>query len=530
MMNIKNTNNNANTIENLEIQISLLKQELAETQVKLNWYEEQQRLNAERRFCRSSEKQDHGQLTFFNEAEVTVDSAKEEEKEEPTLEEVTYKRRKKNRSRKDNLENLPSETIEYKLKDDEKVCECCNGELHEMSKQTKQQLKIIPAQFKVINHVQYIYSCRNCEKNDVKANIKKASMPELVLPGSIASPSAIAYVISQKFVDSMPLYRLEQHFARFDLVLSRQTMSNWLLKSTEQWLSIIYESLHQEIVKRDIIMADETTLQVLKEDDRAPDSKSYMWLYRTGRDGPHIILYEYQTTRAGKYPQRYLQNFSGFLCCDGYAGYHKVENVTLIGCWAHARRGFTDALKAMPSTHKDLNVTAKKGLEYCSKLFAIERTLENVSSQERFEERLRQSKPVLDEFYDWLKYHKPRVLPKSMLGKAINYCLNQWNKLIGFLEDGRLEISNNRAERSIKPFVISRKNFLFCNTPRGANVSAIAYSIVETAKENNLNPFEYLKYLFNTMPNVDVNNPEVIKTLLPWSETLPDYCKVSKSK
>ena len=224
--------------------------------------------------------------------------------------------------------------------------------------------------------------------------------------------------------------------------------------------------MHKQLLQRDILHADESTLQVLKEPGRLAESKSYMWLYRTGRDGPAIVLYDYQTTRASKHPNSFLSGFTGYLQTDGYSGYGKLAGVTLVGCWAHARRKFTEALKALPTEQKDKPVAASVGLDYCNRLFAIERQLKELSSQERYERRLELSKPVLDDFYIWLKKQRQQTLPKSAFGKAITYCLNQWDDLNHFLLDGRLEIDNNRAERSIKPFVIGRNyvlNIFMCH-------------------------------------------------------------------
>jgi hypothetical protein len=305
-------------------------------------------------------------------------------------------------------------------------------------------------------------------------------------------------------------------------------MANWLLNAADPWLKIIYDRLHEQILTRDILHADETTLQVLKEPGRSAETKSYMWLYRTGRDGPPIVLYEYQTTRASKHPDRFLSGFKGYLHTDGYSGYGKLADITLVGCWAHARRKLTEALKALPAAQKDKPVAASVGLDYCNRLFAIEKQLKDVSDKERYDKRLEKSKPLLDEFYIWLKKQKQQVLPKSAFGQAITYCLNQWDNLNSFLLDGRLEIDNNRAERSIKPFVIGRKNWLFTNTPRGARSSAIIYSIIETAKENNLKPYNYLVYLFEQLPNIDMADQDqaAIDNLLPWSDILPQECRM----
>lgn len=508
-------------------QLLLKDKQIAELNARLKWFEEQILLSRQKQFGASSEKTNPDQLNLFNEAEDTADS----KLEEPTVETITYQRRKKQIGhRAELLKDLPVEVIEYRLEEHEQVCPCCEGTLHEMSTQVRQELKIIPAQVKVVKHVQFIYACRKCEPENVAKSIIKAQMPTPLLPGSLASPSIVAYIMDQKYTNSLPLYRQEQQFSRLGIELSRQTMANWLLTAADPWLKIIYNRMHEQLVERDILHADETTLQVLKEPGRLAESKSYMWLYRTGKDGPPIVLYDYQTTRASKHPISFLTGFKGYLQTDGYSGYGKLTDVKLIGCFAHARRKFTEALKALPDAQKDKPVAASVGLDYCNKLFTIERQLKDISDKERYEKRLELSKPLLNEFHAWLKKQRQQTIPKSAFGQAITYCLNQWENLNNYLFDGRLEIDNNRAERSIKPFVIGRKNFLFSNTPRGAKGSAIIYSFIETAKENNLKPFEYLIYLFEQLPNVDTNDQNVLDRLLPWSDTLPDNCRMSNKE
>ncbi|AHM55814.1 transposase [Peptoclostridium acidaminophilum DSM 3953] len=519
--------NSARTIEQLNDKIMQQEHQIAELNAKLRWYEEQFRLSRQKQFGASSEKTETEQLNLFNEAEDTANP----QVEEPTLETITYQRRKKQTGqRAELLKDLPVEVIEYRLEEHEQICPCCQGALHEMSTQIRQELKIIPAQVLVVKHVQHIYACRRCEQKNITTPIIKAQMPRPILPGSLASPSMLAYIMDQKYTNSLPLYRQEQQFSRLGIDLSRQTMANWLLNAADPWLKRIYDRMHEQLVQHDILHADETTLQVLREPGRSADSKSYMWLYRTGRDGPPIILYDYRTTRAGKHPANFLTGFKGYLQTDGYSGYGQLNNVTLIGCWAHARRKFTEALKALPATQKNKPVAASTGLDYCNQLFAIERQIKDISDKQRYEKRLKLSKPVLDDFYVWLKKQRQQTLPKSAFGQAITYCLNQWENLNNFLLDGRLEIDNNRSERSIKSFVIGRKNFLFSNTPRGASGSAIIYSIIETAKENNLKPFNYLTYLFEQLPNVDTSDAIVIDSLLPWSTTLPDDCRMPQKE
>jgi len=511
------------TIEKLQTEIEILKQEKAELEAKLKWFEEQFRLHQHKLFGRSSEKTEvPEQLNLFNEAESEAKPAVPE----PTLEEITYKRRKKQSHREEMLKDIPVETIEYRLPEEEQVCDYCGGKLHEMSKEVRREIEIIPAQVRVKEHVQYVYGCRNCEKNEISTPIVTAPMPKPALPGSLASASAIAHVMTEKFVKGLPLYRQEQDWERMGIEISRQTMANWMIQSSDRWLRPIYERMREHLLQRDILHSDDTTLQVLKEPGRAADSTSYMWLYRTGREGPPIILYDYQTTRAGKHPKKFLEGFKGYLHTDGYDGYSGMPGIIQVGCWAHARRYFVDALKAMPPKKDDKPTVTEEGLAFCNNLFEIEKMLHDVTPEERYEGRLKHSRPVLDKFKEWLKYWSPRVTPKSSLGKAIQYCRNQWDKLEAFMLDGRLEIDNNRSERSIKPFVIGRKNWLFSNTPKGANASATIYSIVETAKENGLNPFEYLTHLFERLPNINIKDQHALDTLLPWSANLPGHCKV----
>lgn len=500
-----------------------LEQINAELNAKVKWYEEQFLLSRQKQFGSSSEKTVPEQINLFNEAEDIA----EPNLEEPSIETISYQRKKKQAtSKEDKLKDLPTETIEYRLSEEEQECPCCQGKLHEMSTQVRQELKIIPAQVKVVNHIQYIYACRRCEKENLTTPIIKVPMPNPILPGSMASSSMVAYIIEQKYTNSMPLYRQEQQLSRMGIELSRQTMANWVLNVADPWLKIIYDRLHKQILKRDILHADETTLQVLNEPGRDAQTKSYMWLYRTGREGPPIILYEYQTTRASKHPDKFLSGYKGYLQTDGYSAYGKLTGIISVGCFAHARRKFIEALKVLPADQKDKPVAASIGLDYCNKLFATERQLKDLSDKERYEKRLDLQKPLLDEFYTWLKRQKQLTLPKSAFGQAITYCLNQWDDLNNFLLDGRLEIDNNRAERSIKPFVIGRKNWLFSNTQKGARASAIIYSIIETAKENNLKPYNYLVYLFEQLPNIDINNADAIDELMPWSDKLPEDCKM----
>ncbi len=513
----------------LEQENALLVAQNAELTAKVEWFMEQFKLAGHRQFGASSERSISAeqQPSLFNEAEKEAGS----EHVEPTLETVTYKRQKQKGRREAVLEDLPVETIEYRLTPEEQVCPNCGGPLHEMSTEVRQELKVIPAQVKVVKHVRHIYACRRCEREETSTPVVTAKAPSPVIPGSLASPSAVAYIMNQKYVDGLPLYRQEQQLSRLGVELSRQTMANWVVKSADKWLEPLYDRLREHLLKRDILQADETTLQVLHEEGREAESQSYMWLYRTGRDGPPVVLFDYKTTRAGKHPKKFLSGFKGYLQVDGYSGYDMLPDVTLVGCWAHARRKFDEALKVLPADKRSSPSVALEGLSFCNRLFTIERGLSEASPEERYKARLELSRPVLDDFSAWLHSQSARVLPQSLLGQAVRYCLSQWGKLERFLLDGRLEIDNNRSERSIKPFVIGRKGWLFANTPKGARASAVVYSIVETAKENGLVPFEYLKYLFEQLPNLGAptfgGSPD-LGELLPWSDSLPATCRTGK--
>lgn len=519
-----NTEGNPNKNVSFEDLCKLQAQQIEELTAKLNWYEEQFRLNQERRFGASSEKTVPDQLSIFNEAEKESHS----EKEEPIIEEITYKRKKKRGLNKKSFEDLPVERIEYTIPEEERNCPICDNHLHEMSKEIRKELKVIPAQVVVVEHVKNIYACRNCEKENITTPIITAKMPNPVLPGSFVSPSLMAYTMDRKYREAVPLYRQEKGYENFGIDLSRQNLANWVIHGANIWLKQLYDRMHTYLIKEPVINADETSMQVLDEVGKKPTSKSYMWLYATGAYSNPIFLYEYQPSRAKKHPKEFLSGFNGFLQTDGYQGYNAVEDVTIVGCFAHARRGFKDTLKALPKDALTSKTNAQEGLKFCDKLFKLERQYrkEKLTPEEIYENRLENTKPILQDFLSWLKTKEKQVLPKTSLGKAIHYCLNQWGKLTSFMLDGRIEISNNRAERAIKPFVIGRKNFLFSKSPKGATASAIVYSIIETAKANNLNSFYYLTYLFEQLPNINLENMDQLDSLLPWSDSIPDNCKI----
>ena len=479
------------------------------------------RLARHKQFGASSEKSEDTlmeQLSFlFNEAEV-FSAADKEEAENVTVV-VAHKRHKKHEYTLDNIpEGIETRQVEHRLEGEDLICPQCGDTMTEIGKEVVRTLEIIPAQMVVREDVYYTYACQNCNKEDIETPIVKAPREENIIPGSFATPEAIAHIITQKFVMGSPLYRQEQEINRKGIKLSRQTMSNWILKATEDYLAPVYEQLHKELLARDILHADETTLQVLHEPGKKPQSDSYMWLYRTGGDTDKpIVLYEYQPGRGAKHPKEFLAGYKGYLHTDGYAGYHDLgEDITVVGCWAHARRKFDEAVKSLPKG-KAKGSSAFQGLAYCNLLFGIEQEIADKTAEKRYEERLKQAKPVLDAMFAWA--NSRTAAPKSALGKAFHYLKEQWPYLTNYLKDGRLEISNNRAERSIKPFVIDRKNFLFANTPKGATGSAVMFSLIQTAIENRLDPYKYLTWLLKTASTADLTQAEEIQKLLPWNSS-----------
>ena len=480
------------------------------------------RLARRKQFGASSEKSEDTlmeQLSFlFNEAEVF--SAAEKEEAENVTVVAAHKRHKKHEYTLDNIpEGIETKQVEHRLEGADLICPQCGDTMTEIGKEVVRTMEIIPAQTIVREDIYYTYACKRCSESadeGCETPVVKAPREKNIIPGSFATPEAIAHIMTQKFVMGSPLYRQEQEINRQGIQLSRQTMSNWILKATEDYLTPVYKQLHKELLKRDVLHADETTLQVLHEPGKAPQSESYMWLYRTSGDTDKpIVLYEYQPGRGAKHPKEFLAGYKGYLHTDGYQGYHSLpEGITVVGCWAHARRKFDEAVKSLPKG-KAKGSSASQGLTYCNLLFGIEQEIADKTAEERYKERLEQAKPVLDAMFAWA--NSRTAAPKSALGKALHYLKEQWPYLTNYLKDGRLEISNNRAERSIKPFVIDRKNFLFANTPKGATGSAIMFSLIQTAIENGLDPYKYLTWLLKTANNADLTDAEVVQKLMPWN-------------
>ena len=480
-------------------------EEINALQRQVDWLSQQLRLTRGQRFGASSEQTQVllERVSLFNEAEAVAspDAA------EPDLEQITYKRKKRKGKREADFSGLPTEQVIHELPEEERICPECGGPLHECGRTVlRRELTYIPAQYKVVEHVQTTYSCRCCERTNDHVPMKKSAVPPALLPGSgVVSPSLLAHILHSKYVLALPLYRQEQELQRAGVPISRQTMANWILAAHERWFSDFFQLLRRELLANEILHADETSLVVLREPGRTARQKSYVWVYRTSGDSRRpVVLYDYQPSRAGECASRFLNGFSGCLHTDGYEAYHckLPPEITAVGCWAHMRRKFTDLLKSLPKEVRDRS-PGQVGLEFCNQLFALEEEYkkQGLSFDHRFQARLERSKPVAETFFTWAKaeYEKNPV-PKSMLGAALTYAVRQEGWLMNIFLDGRLELSNNRAERSVRPFALGRKNWLFSNTPRGADASAAIYSLVETAKANGLKPFEYLRFLLESLP------------------------------
>jgi len=501
--------------------------QLSELKLQNQWLLEQLGLAKKRQFGASSERIEEGlmdQLCLtMNEAEAYAYGTKA-----ATAEQIAVKAHARKRQSGSVTDIVPEGTatkvVEHRLSEEERTCAFCGTVMEEIGKEIHRSLQMEPAKFWIREDVYYTYACKNCEEETGDANILKTPKDPLLCPGSFVSASAVAHLMTQKFVMYSPLYRLEQEFNREGLRLSRQTMANWILNASDTWLRPIYDVLHQKLFQETVLHGDETTLQVLKESGRAATSKSYMWLYRTSGSAENpIVLYEYQPNRKAEHAERFLKGFSGWLHADGYQGYHKLPgNIRVVGCWAHARRKFDEALQTMPK-EKRKNSLAATGECYCTRLFQLEESFADLTPEERYTKRLELEKPILDALLAWANETKGKTAPKSALGKALHYLLEQWPYLIRYLEDGRLELSNNRAERSIKPFVMGRKNWLFANTPAGAQSSAVIYSLIETAKENKLDPYRYLLWVLESAPGLARNNDSWAEALIPANA--PIECK-----
>jgi transposase len=478
-------------------------------------------------FGRKSEKLspvDAQQGLLFNEAESFVDASgdgagADETANEPNADADTtvvkqYTRKKA--GRKPIPAHIPRKEILHDLSEEEKRCECCGKDRPKIGVETTEELEYVPAQIFVQKHIYPKYGPCSCEQSftEEKPEVISAPTAKRILPGSIASDGLLAYVYTAKFCDAIPFYRQSKIFGRIEVNISRATMCNWQM-TTHESMSVFFDVLKETLKSGEFIRMDETRVQVLHEDNRDPASKSYMWVaVGYPARGRPLVLYEYHPTRAGHVPMQFLKGFAGYLQTDGYAAYNSpaaAHGIIQVGCFAHARREFFEAYDA-----KFKNSLAHNGLTIIRKIYAIESDLraQQLDDDIFVEKRRLAVTPVLDELHAFLVRTKEIAVPSSLVAKAVNYTLNEWGKLIRYLDLACMTPDNNEIERIIKSFVIGRKNWLFSNTPRGAHASAGMYSIIESAKANGLDPYAYLRFLFSKYPQV-CHDKEAVHKLLP---------------
>ena len=449
---------------------------------------------------------------LFNEAEKELKDIKNKTHLEKIK--ITYERIKKPGKRQF-PSDLPRVEKVIDLSDEEKRCKCCGKELTKFGEEVSEKLEIIPQQVYVLKYIRPKYTCKNCKDESV---IKTAELPAQLIPQGIATASSTAYVLKTKFVDAMPYYRQEKMFSSLGIELSRQMMSNWQIFIYYNYLVRMIDLMKRDLKKSYLIGVDETPVQVIVEEGKPPDSKSYMWVYMGYQEGKKIILYDYEPDRKGINPKEYLEGYEGYLQTDGYDGYNltvKTQNIKHLACWAHVRRKFFNCFKALG---KNNYPESKTILDMIQGLYKVEKNIktEKLSPEKIFERRRKESKPIIEKIKIWLLENVLKYPPKTDMGEAINYTLKLWNNLVLYFEDGRLPIDNNLVENAIRPFVIGRKNWLFSYTVNGAKSSAAIYSLVETVKVNGKESYKYLKDLFEKLPFA--KSDEDYEKLLPYHD------------
>ena len=475
-------------------------------------------------FGKSSEKRNNdieGQLNLFNEAESEQTDPDPSEEEFITVEKHT---RKKKSTKEDKFGHLPVEEVLLDVDEDKRFCGECGTALEYIGKEfIRQEIEIIRPSARIIKYYSATYGCPKCKKEAEVPYIVKGKDGKPHMMHGMASAATVAWVMYQKYVNSLPLYRQEQDFKRlFGIDISRGTIASWIIKNAEQYFAPMCDYFRRRLIAGMYAMADETPVQVLKEPGRRPQTKSYMWVFRTGEfDKEQIVLFHYSPTRAGDTAKEFLEGFTGYLMTDGYSGYNKMKDCTRTSCWAHVRRYLIDAIpKGKEYDHAQ---PAVQGLAYVNKLFDMERFIHaraNVTFDDIMKYRVEKETPVLDGFFAWLDAQT--AIKNSRLDKALNYIRNRKPYLTNYLKDGGCSFHNNTSERSCKAFVTGRKNWLFADTQAGAYASSLVYSLVETAKACEVDIYNYLKYILLSAPTEKMSDEELEK-LCPWN---PD-CKAA---
>ena len=462
--------------------------------------EEEVKLLRKLRFAHKSEKwtkKDNLQALLFDEADVNSQTTEEEKDSSETIT-VTYTRKKKV-GRRQLDPSLPRREVLHDLSEPEKQCSCGHA-MEEVDRDHREELDMQPAKYWVNRHVYPQYACKHCAMipDDTAPQIKSAPRKALISK-SFASPGLLAHLLTSKFEDHLPFYRMERVLSRLSVTLPRATMCNWVIMIQRQ-LEPVLSYMQKDMLESKLIGADETTLQVMKEPGRKNTSKSYMWLFRGEFKERPVLLYQYHPTRSGDVPSNFLKGFKGHLLTDGYSGYSESgasPGIIHCGCWAHVRRKFKDA--------HDISETknTRTALGLIGSLYQIEKQirLSGMGLEKILALRREKSKPIVADFKKFLL--TLNVLPKGLLGRAVSYALNQWGRLTVFLDVPFVPIDNNRIENDIRPFVLGRKNWLFSGSPRGAYASCAIYSLIRTARANGLDPYCYLRYLFEQLVTIE---------------------------
>jgi len=463
------------------------------------------RLEKHRLYGKSSEKAPD-QSELFNEADTCLDEIDCVDDKAPAVE-LKPTPKKERPTRKPLPSDLPRVRHVIELSEEERQCSCgCT--LVEIGEDISEQVDIIPVQVQVTQYVRKKYACKNCDDT-----IKIAPKANVLLPKSIASGNTMAYIITSKYVDGLPLYRLSSILDRYGIELSRQTLSESVVKVAEK-IEPLISRIRQQLMKSSVLFMDETRVQVLNEPGKTPQSNSYMWVQRGGPPGKPIVQFHYDPGRSTATAARLLNGFTGTLMTDGYKPYRQVaksQGLNHLCCWAHSRRKFMEAQKAQP---KGKTGKADMAISFIGKLYGVEKQSQGGDAATRHRIRQQISVPVLKQFHTWLLKSQQQIPPKTALGKAVNYTLEYWPELSRYIENGEWPIDNNPAENAIRPFVIGRKAWLFSNSQRGAAASANLYGLVETAKANGKEPYSYLSWLFEKLPRADMDNVEL---LMPWN-------------
>lgn len=437
--------------------------------------------------------------------------------------------------RQEMLAGLPQEVEEYVLPADEK-CSVCGGEMKVVGKRVvRTEVEFRPAKLILKQIVQQIAKCIECGEEDSpneKCHFQKATVPVPPLAHSISTPSLIAQIMYQKFAMGLPLARQEKDWFRLGLVLSRNNMANWIIRCSQEWLEPVYWRIHEKLLECGLLHMDETRIQCNKEEGKLPSSESFMWLMRSAvSEDTQGAFFYYSRSRSGENARKLLDGFHGYLITDAYAGYDKVPDIKRALCWAHCRRYFVESI---PLDTKGKEVPGSKGAEgreYIDLLFKVEDEIKNLPYEEKKQKRQDASQPILDAFWAWVEKTSAMHTTNEKLTQALGYCQNQRKYLETFLEDGRIPLSNNYCEANIKPFATARRAWLFADTPRGAFANGVLYTLVESARANELDGYEYLKYLLTEMPNNHhLEKPAVIDQLLPWAKELPEQCRLKRSR